>query len=243
MIPGIGTLINSFGVLFTGVLTRLFIKKEIKNFENNLLPLGLLVLTLGIRESLKSPDFITVLFAVLIGAVLGTMLRIEDRIKKFGEFLHEKFEKNSNDKNKFIESYLTASLVVITGPLAIVGPFLDVVEGNIELLIIKTALDCFLVIFIIFFFGVFIYKFFKNRLNNLGKNRLFYENKKIQIVNETFKLIKEIKVYMKETLFINKFYKFNNEKDELTEERQEWVNNKDINSIKEYIFKKYKINI
>ena len=40
-----------------------------------------------------------------------------------------------------------------------------------------------------------------------------------------------------------KFYKFNNEKDELTEERQEWVNNKDINSIKEYIFKKYKINI
>jgi len=148
MIPGIGTLINSFGVLVTGFLTRLFIKKEIKNFENNLLPLGLLVLTLGIRESLKSPDFITVLFAVLVGAVLGTMLRIEDRIKKFGEFLHEKFEKNSNDKNKFIESYLTASLVVITGPLAIVGPFLDVVEGNIELLIIKTALDCFLVLFL-----------------------------------------------------------------------------------------------
>ena len=85
---------------------------------------------------------------MLVGAVLGTILRIEDRIKKFGEFLHEKFEKNSNDKNKFIESYLTASLVVITGPLAIVGPFLDVVEGNIELLIIKTALDCFLVLFL-----------------------------------------------------------------------------------------------
>ena len=47
-------------------------------------------------------------------------------------------------------------------------------------------------------------------MKNLGKNRLFYENKKIQIVNETFKLIKEIKVYMKETLFLNKFRKFNN---------------------------------
>ena len=149
MIPGIGTLINSFAVIGVGVITRIFVKKEIKNFENNLLPLGLLVLTLGIRESLKSPEFLLTLIAVLIGAIIGTYLKIEQRIKNFGEYLHNKFEKGSSEKDKFIESYLTASLIVVTGPLAIVGPFLDVVEGNIELLLIKTALDCFLVIFLI----------------------------------------------------------------------------------------------
>lgn len=148
MIPGIGTLINSFAVMGVGLLSRFFIKKEIKNFENNLLPLGLLVLTLGIRESLKSPEFLVTLFAVLIGAIIGTYLKIEERIKSFGEYLHKKFEKGEGEKNKFIESYLTASLIVVTGPLAIVGPFLDVVEGNIELLLIKTALDCFLVLFL-----------------------------------------------------------------------------------------------
>ena len=148
MIPGIGTLINSFAVIGVGILTRFFVKKEIKNFENNLLPLGLLVLTLGIRESLKSPEFLLTLIAVLIGAIVGSYLRIEERIKSFGEYLHNKFEKDSSEKSKFIESYLTASLIVVTGPLAIVGPFLDVVEGNIELLLIKTALDCFLVLFL-----------------------------------------------------------------------------------------------
>ena len=148
MIPGIGTLINSFAVISVGVITRIFVKKEIKNFENNLLPLGLLVLTLGIRESLKSPEFLLTLIAVLIGAIIGTYLKIEQRIKNFGEYLHKKFEKGSSEKDKFIESYLTASLIVVTGPLAIVGPFLDVVEGNIELLLIKTALDCFLVLFL-----------------------------------------------------------------------------------------------
>ena len=148
MIPGIGTLINSFAVISVGILTRFFLKKEIKNFENNLLPLGLLVLTLGIRESLKSPEFLLTLVAVLIGAIIGSYLRIEERIKSFGEYLHNKFEKDSSEKSKFIESYLTASLIVVTGPLAIVGPFLDVVEGNIELLLIKTALDCFLVLFL-----------------------------------------------------------------------------------------------
>lgn len=149
MIPGIGTLINAFSVMGIGILGRIFIKKEIKNFENNLLPLGLLVLTLGIRESLKSPDFILTLLAVLVGSIIGNYLKIEEKIEKLGEYLHNKFEKNSSGKGRFIESYLTASLIVITGPLAIVGPFLDVVEGNIELLLIKTALDCFLVIFLI----------------------------------------------------------------------------------------------
>ena len=148
MIPGIGTIINSLAVIGVGIVTRIFVKKEIKNFENNLLPLGLLVLTLGIRESLKSPEFLLTLIAVLIGAIIGTYLKIEERIKNFGEYLHNKFEKENSEKNKFIESYLTASLIVITGPLAIVGPFLDVVEGNIELLLIKTALDCFLVLFL-----------------------------------------------------------------------------------------------
>ena len=81
MIPGIGTLINSFAVIGVGVITRIFVKKEIKNFENNLLPLGLLVLTLGIRESLKSPEFLLTLIAVLIGAIIGTYLKIKQRIK------------------------------------------------------------------------------------------------------------------------------------------------------------------
>ena len=149
MIPGIGTIINSLAVIGVGIVTRIFVKKEIKNFENNLLPLGLLVLTLGIRESLKSPEFLLTLIAVLIGAIIGTYLKIEERIKNFGEYLHNKFEKESSEKNKFIESYLTASLIVITGPLAIIGPFFDVVDKNIELLLIKTALDCFLVLFLI----------------------------------------------------------------------------------------------
>ena len=53
MIPGIGTLINGFAVIVSGVLARIIFKKELKNFDENLLPLGLLVLALGFRETLK----------------------------------------------------------------------------------------------------------------------------------------------------------------------------------------------
>lgn len=148
MFPGIGTLINGLGVLGVGILARLFFKKDLKNFEENLLPLGLLVLALGVRESLKSPDFIFTLFAVIIGALIGNYLQIENQIKKFGDYLYKKFEDSDLDQSKFMDSYLSTTLIVITGPLAIIGPFFDVVESNLELLLIKTALDCFLVIFI-----------------------------------------------------------------------------------------------
>ena len=159
MIPGIGTLINGFGVIIAGIIARIVFRKELKNFDENLLPLGLLVLALGIRETLKSPDTITIinfevsgfiftLLAIILGAILGNLLKIEERIKKFGDYLYLKFEKGDSNQTKFIESYLTTTLIVITGPLAIIGPFFDVVESNLELLLIKTALDCFLVIFI-----------------------------------------------------------------------------------------------
>lgn len=148
MFPGVGTVINAGSVLLIGFLSRLFIKKEIKNFENNLLPLGLLVLTLGVRETLKGTDFMIILFSVLIGALIGSYLKIEEKIEQFGSYLHTKFESTDVDKSKFIESYLTATLIVITGPLAIVGPFFDVIENNVELLLIKSALDCFLVLFL-----------------------------------------------------------------------------------------------
>ena len=67
MIPGIGTLINGFGVIVSGILARIIFKKELKNFDENLLPLGLLVLALGFRETLKSPDFIFTLFSEEFG--------------------------------------------------------------------------------------------------------------------------------------------------------------------------------
>lgn len=159
MFPGVGTLINGVGVLVVGLLSRLFFKKSIKNFEKNLIPLGLLVLALGLRESLKSPDyvrlinfevsgFIFTIFAVIIGALIGNYLQIENQIKKFGDYLYNKFEDSQLDQSKFIDSYISTTLIVITGPLAIIGPFFDVVESNLELLLIKTVLDCFLVIFI-----------------------------------------------------------------------------------------------
>ena len=84
--PGIGTVLNSLGVLTIGILTRIFIKKDFQDFEKNLYPIGLVTLALAIRESLKTESLIIPLVSILIGATIGNFLKIEDKIKSFGKY-------------------------------------------------------------------------------------------------------------------------------------------------------------
>ena len=184
MFPGIGTIINSVGVLVVGFATRVLIGRELGDFEKNIYPIGLVTLALGVRESLRSESLIIPLISILIGATIGSYIKIEKRVEKIGESLHNKYEKEDSNKENFISSFLTTSLIVITGPLAIIGPFQDVLESNLELLIIKTALDCFLVFYITAgggkgsvysFIPIFFYQGFFTLLAVLLKNNFLTE--------------------------------------------------------------------
>ena len=184
MFPGIGTVINSVGVLVVGFVTRILISRELGNFEKNIYPIGLITLALGVRESLRAESLIIPLVSILIGATIGSYIKIEKKIEKIGKNLHNKYEKKDSSKDSFISSFLTTSLIVITGPLAIIGPFQDVLESNLELLIIKTALDCFLVFYITAgggkgavysFIPIFFYQGFFTLLAILLKNSFLTE--------------------------------------------------------------------
>ncbi len=184
LFPGIGTIINSVGVLVVGFATRILISRELGNFEKNIYPIGLVTLALGVRESLRSESLVIPLVSILIGATIGSYIKIEKRVEGIGENLHSKYEKEVSNKEDFISSFLTTSLIVVTGPLAIIGPFQDVLESNLELLIIKTALDCFLVFYITAgggkgavysFIPIFFYQGFFTLLAVLLKNSFLTE--------------------------------------------------------------------
>ena len=184
MFPGIGTIINSVGVLIVGFATRVLVGRQLGDFEKNIYPIGLVTLALGVRESLRSESLIIPLISILIGATIGSYIKIEKRVEKIGESLHNKYEKEDSNKENFISSFLTTSLIVITGPLAIIGPFQDVLDSNLELLIIKTALDCFLVFYITAgggkgsvysFIPIFFYQGFFTLLAVLLKNNFLTE--------------------------------------------------------------------
>ena len=82
--------------------------------------LGLVTAAVGIREIVPTEDFPLVLGVVLLGAVIGEMIRIEGGLHAFGAALQRRFAGDATDK-RFSEGFIVASLVFCVGPLTIIG--------------------------------------------------------------------------------------------------------------------------
>jgi len=83
---------------------------------------------------------------LLIGALLGEWWRLEEHLEHVGSFLRDRVFQGKHEQghaSKFVEGFVTASLVFLIGPMAILGSIQDGLTGNYEMLTIKAILDGF----------------------------------------------------------------------------------------------------
>ncbi len=83
--------------------------------------------------------------AVLIGGILGSLLRLEQRIEALGGWLQARLAggTDNEERQRFVEGYVVASLIFCTGPLTILGSLEDGLGHGAEQLYLKSALDGF----------------------------------------------------------------------------------------------------
>jgi uncharacterized protein len=86
-----------------------------------------------------------VLGAVLLGGILGSLLRLEDRMESLGGWLRRRLVRDADatHAHRFVEGFVSASLVFCVGPLAVLGSLSDGLGTGIEQLALKAALDGF----------------------------------------------------------------------------------------------------
>ena len=90
--------------------------------------------------------------SLTIGALLGELINIEAQMERLGERLKDK-AKSSGD-TKFVEGFVTASLTVCIGAMAIVGSIEDGISGNHDTLFAKAALDLVIVMVCVAFSAI-----------------------------------------------------------------------------------------
>jgi uncharacterized membrane protein YqgA involved in biofilm formation len=143
VVTNIGTVIA--GTVIGAIAGRRFPEKV---RETVMATLGLATIAIGVREVLPTDEFPLVLGAVLLGAVLGELVRIDSGLHRLGQFLQRRFGGATADgvgqdpEKRFVEGFVVASLVFCVGPLTIVGSIEDGL-GDPELLLVKSALDGF----------------------------------------------------------------------------------------------------
>ena len=101
--------------------------------------IGLSVIIIGISGAIMSENLLLLVISLVLGGIIGGLLKIEDNLDKLGISIEKKFSKGS--EGGFAAGFVMASLVYCVGAMAIVGSIEAGVSGNNETLYIKAILD------------------------------------------------------------------------------------------------------
>lgn len=164
MIPGIGTVVNVATVLLgsaIGVLVGHRLPQRTRDVVTD--ALGLVTLLIAALSAMSVTDVVLsdavgdsapvliVLGALLLGGIAGSLLHIERRLEQFGSFLQRRLSSRaarasgaaSEARRRFVEGFVTASLVFCVGPLTVLGSLNDGLGKGADQLFLKAALDGF----------------------------------------------------------------------------------------------------
>ena len=149
--PGLGTIINVAGILIGGLLGLCFGKLLKDRHQQTLTRVcGVSTLFIGIGGALEgmlsldggrivSGNAMLIVVCLSLGGLIGELLNIEDGFERFGKWLKVKTG-NAKDP-QFVNGFVTASLTVCIGAMAIVGSIEDGIRGDYSILATKAVLD------------------------------------------------------------------------------------------------------
>ena len=161
---GLGTLVNTAAVIIGGLLGLALKNGIAKRFEKILMQgLGLATIFIGISGVLKymlvvengsiaTRGTMLLIFSLVIGCLLGQWIDIESKMEQLGVKL--KAAVRVKNDNRFVEGFVTASLIICVGAMAIVGSMQDGLSGDSSMLIAKALLDFVLVAILASAYGV-----------------------------------------------------------------------------------------
>ncbi len=148
---GLGTIINVLAIIVGGIIGLLFKNVLKERYQETILKAtGIAVMFLGISGtiskmlviqdgSLSSIDTLPMIISLALGAFLGELLDIDHKIEEFGTWL-KVHTGNAKDKN-FTNAFVSASLTVCIGAMAIIGALQDGINGDYSVLLAKAILD------------------------------------------------------------------------------------------------------
>lgn len=149
--PGLGTIINTLAILLGGALGALFGRFLSQSAQDILTRVcGVSTLFIALSGALEgmlrvengmivSSGSMLIVICLALGAFVGELLKIEDAFDRFGQWLKVK-SGNAGDSG-FVHAFVTASLTVCIGAMAIVGSIQDGISGDYSVLATKAVLD------------------------------------------------------------------------------------------------------
>lgn len=139
-----GTIANTAAVLLGGLIGSGLGNSFLLKYQQPIMQaLKITVGIIGVQMALKTENLLIVILSLVIGIIIGEQLNLE----KYMQSLASKLMQLTNclfpkmRQSRFQEGFITASLVYCVGAMAIVGSIQDGLQGQTEVLYLKSVLD------------------------------------------------------------------------------------------------------
>lgn len=142
---GLGTLINVAGIIVGGLIGLFGGKLLTEGIRRTLLDAcALAVIFLGADGALKNLDTMLLIASLIGGGLVGAIVDIDGKFERLGIWLRAR---SGNDgDSKFIDAFVTSSLTVCIGAMAVIGAINDRLLSDATVLIAKSALDLIIIL-------------------------------------------------------------------------------------------------
>jgi hypothetical protein len=160
---GLGTIVNAAAIIvggIAGLISKNFLKERYQETITKAVGFSVIMMALGstlsqmlvvnieknkdvINASLDTQGTMMMIISLAVGALIGELINLDKWFEVFGGWLRDKTG-NGND-SRFIDGFVTASLTVCVGAMAIIGSIQDGISGNHDTLFAKAILDLIIV--------------------------------------------------------------------------------------------------
>ncbi len=138
----IAALINAIEIVIGGTLGTLFRGRISDRFTNTLMAaMGLVIIGLGVQGAVCSNNTLCVVVSMALGAIIGELLHIDRFLDGVGDKAMNQFKDKKFADGQFSEGFINASVLFVTGAMAILGSIEAGINQNYSILITKTVID------------------------------------------------------------------------------------------------------
>lgn len=153
---GLGTIVNVAAIAAGGVLGMVGGKWLKPRCQETLTrAMGICVLFIGVAgameqmlsvkgSGLTSGGTMMLVISMALGGLMGELLNLDGLMEKFGCWLREK--SGSSNDNQFLDAFITATMTVCIGAMAIVGAVQDGIYGDHTVLLAKSVMDFIIIV-------------------------------------------------------------------------------------------------
>ncbi|WP_284644988.1 DUF554 domain-containing protein [Paenibacillus silviterrae] len=140
-----GTIVNALAIIAGGLL-GLFLQGMRDRIRQTVMQgIGLALLALGISMTLKSSDFLLIVSSLVLGGLIGELLKVEQGLERLGKLL----ERGVNavvpgmKQGGIAAGFVSTTLLYCVGAMAVLGAMDGGLRGNHDILYTKAMLDGF----------------------------------------------------------------------------------------------------